>query len=185
MNHQPPKITGDMIVGDVVALFPEAADIINSYGLHCVGCHANAFETLEQGLMGHGYTEEHLKSLLEELNEYWEEINEGNPKQLPKEAEEMKITVTEFALKKILEIADREKKPEIIIRIEAKKFGDTVKYAMNFIEQSEIHPDEKVFSFKKGKILIAVDKWNYKNINGLKVDYVEEEDREGFKMKKG
>lgn len=173
-----------MIVGDVVALFPEAADIINSYGLHCVGCHANAFETLEQGLMGHGYSPEHLHALLDELNEYWEEINEGAPKQLPKEAEKMKINLTDFALKKILEIAEREEKSEIIIRIEARKFGDAVKYSMNFIEESEIQTGEKAFTFEKGKVRIVADKWDYKLIDGLKVDYVEEEDREGFKMKK-
>jgi hybrid cluster-associated redox disulfide protein len=180
-----PKIHKEMIVGEVVGMFPEAADIITSYGLHCVGCHANAYETLEQGLLGHGYTEENLNSLVDELNEYLEEmVGEGGvQKSLPPEAEKMEINATDFAIEKILEIAEIQEKKKVIIRIEAKKIATAMKYSMNFIEENEIGPDEKIFKFSKGKIQIVANKWDYQKIDGLKIDYVVEEDREGFKMK--
>lgn len=179
-----PLIHKDMVVGEIVGMFPEAADIITSYGLHCVGCHANAFETLEQGLLGHGYTEENLNSLVSELNEYWEEMHDKKPKKIPKAAEKMKITVTPFAIKKMKEIAAKEEKKEIIIRIEGRKMAGAVKFSMNFISEPEINLEEKVFTFEKGVIRIVASKHDYKMINGLNVDYVMEEDRQGFKMRK-
>ena len=30
-------VNKDMIIADIVSLFPEAADVIMSYGIHCVG----------------------------------------------------------------------------------------------------------------------------------------------------
>ncbi len=179
---QEPLIHRDMIVADIVGMFPEAADIITSYGLHCVGCHVNAYETIGQGLLGHGYPEEHLQSLLDELNGFLAEKDESE-KVLPKEAEKMKVTVSKLALKKIQEIGKEEKRLALILRVEVKKVGDGLKHGINFIEEEEIQPTEKVFSFLKGKVRIVASKKNYKITDGLEVDYVEEKDRAGFKMK--
>src|SRR5690606_13600208 len=107
----------------------------------------------------------------------------GVQKELPKEADKMKITVTDFAVEKILEIAEIQEKKKIIIRIDARKVAGVLKYSMNFIEANEIGDDDKVFKFSKGKIQIVANKWDYQKINGLTIDYVIEEEREGFKMK--
>lgn len=178
-----PKIHKDMVVGEVVGMFPEAADIISSYGLHCVGCHANAFETLEQGLLGHGYPEQQLHKLIDELNEYAEELNQEVPKKLPAKAKQMKISVTPFALKKIQEIAQKQERKNIFLRVEVRRAGDAYKYTLNFIDEAEKQTSEKTFDFAKGKVHIVADQWDHEKLNGLKIDYVIEEDREGFKMK--
>jgi len=170
-----------MIVGDIVGMFPEAADIIMSYGLHCVGCHANSFETIEQGLLGHGYDEKHLKKLLEELNEFAEEAMSETPKKLPKEAEKIKISVTPVALKKI-QSAAKEQEKVAILRVEARTVAGAQKYSMNFIKEDEIGKNEKIFLFARGKVRIVADMWEYKKINGLSIDYVVEKDREGFRL---
>ena len=47
-------ITKDMPIGEVVERYPEAAEVLTAYGLHCVGCHVSPFETVEQGALGHG-----------------------------------------------------------------------------------------------------------------------------------
>jgi len=39
------------------------------YGVHCVGCHVSDFETLEQGILGHGFSEGELLDIINELNE--------------------------------------------------------------------------------------------------------------------
>jgi iron-sulfur cluster assembly accessory protein len=62
------RVTGDMIIGDVVEAFPKAATIMLSHGLHCVGCHANAFDTVESGARGHGMPEEEIHQMIEEIN---------------------------------------------------------------------------------------------------------------------
>jgi|CXWL01.1.fsa_nt_gi iron-sulfur cluster assembly accessory protein len=182
MKSPKPKIHKDMIVGEVVGMFPEAAEIIMSYGLHCVGCHANAFETLEQGLFGHGYQQDHLDNLLKELNEFAEDKFLGKPKVLPKEAEAMKITMTPVALKKVQAIAMEQDKKNVILRVEVRKVAGALKYSMNFIDPEETRADEKFFPFARGKVKVVVLKSDYKNLDGLKIDYVVEKDREGFKM---
>ena len=62
------KITKDMTLGEAVAKFPEAVPIMLGYGLHCVGCHVAAFETIEQGALAHGMDEGKLKKLLKDMN---------------------------------------------------------------------------------------------------------------------
>ncbi len=59
------KITKHMLIGDVASQYPETFDVFVRFGLHCVGCHVAAFETIEQGAMGHGIDADEL---VKELN---------------------------------------------------------------------------------------------------------------------
>lgn len=68
-GKKPSKITPDMKVDEIVSTFPQVADIITEYGLHCVGCHVAAWETLEQGARGHGMSEEEIEDLVQDLND--------------------------------------------------------------------------------------------------------------------
>ncbi|MEM4637817.1 MAG: DUF1858 domain-containing protein [Candidatus Woesearchaeota archaeon] len=62
------KISKDMIISEVVEKFPYLAEYIMDYGVHCVGCGVASFETLEEGFMGHGMSEEEIDMVIEELN---------------------------------------------------------------------------------------------------------------------
>ncbi|MFP4524735.1 MAG: DUF1858 domain-containing protein [Candidatus Woesearchaeota archaeon] len=64
------KVTRDTRISDLVESYPDAAPIVMSYGLHCIGCQVAAFETLEQGCKGHGMTDETIQELVDELNEF-------------------------------------------------------------------------------------------------------------------
>jgi hybrid cluster-associated redox disulfide protein len=64
----PEKISKDMALGDVVTKFPAAVPTMLGYGLHCVGCHVAAFETIEQGAKAHGMTEKEIDKMLAEMN---------------------------------------------------------------------------------------------------------------------
>lgn len=61
------EITKDMSIGDVVQQYPETMEVFMKYGLHCVGCHVAAWETIEQGAMAHGVTD--VDELVDALNE--------------------------------------------------------------------------------------------------------------------
>jgi len=61
-------IKKDMTMGEVVAKYPQVAPIMMRFGLHCIGCHVAAYETIEQGALGHGLYEGDLKKMLEEMN---------------------------------------------------------------------------------------------------------------------
>ncbi|MBN1157369.1 DUF1858 domain-containing protein [Candidatus Woesearchaeota archaeon] len=63
------KITKDMKLGDIVQKFPESASIMAKHGLHCIGCHIAAWESLEDGCTAHGMSDEEIESLLKEIND--------------------------------------------------------------------------------------------------------------------
>ena len=63
------EITKDMLISEVIELLgEEAAVIMMEHGLHCIGCHLSAFETIEQGTIGHGFSEKDLELLMRDLN---------------------------------------------------------------------------------------------------------------------
>ena len=169
-----------MLVGDIVALLPDSAEIITSYGLHCIGCHYNAFETLEQGLLGHGYSEDDLKNLIRDLNEFAEKSSKS-PKPISKAAENMKLSLTKKALQKVEEIQKQEGKEGQVLRIEVKIVQQAFKYSMNFVSHSEVLPEEKVFNFDT--VSVCASKRDYKKLKNLEIDYLEEDNRAGFKMR--
>jgi hybrid cluster-associated redox disulfide protein len=56
-------------IGEVLKKHPKAAQLMLKYGLHCIGCHVSAFETVEQGCIAHGLSNEQVKNLVEEIND--------------------------------------------------------------------------------------------------------------------
>ena len=40
-------VTGKTLVGEIVNLYPETAEILFSMGMHCLGCPASQAESLE------------------------------------------------------------------------------------------------------------------------------------------
>lgn len=58
-------ITKDMIIREVVQASPDAAEILMSFGMGCVGCPASQMETLEEAAAVHAMD---LNKLLDALN---------------------------------------------------------------------------------------------------------------------
>ncbi|MFC2142799.1 DUF1858 domain-containing protein [Candidatus Aenigmatarchaeota archaeon] len=63
-------IKKDMKIGDIVSKYPEAAIVLSAHGLHCIGCHVSQYETLEEGCLAHGISNEDIDKMINELNEY-------------------------------------------------------------------------------------------------------------------
>ena len=59
------KITKDMTVHEVLAVYPAAAEVFLSLGMHCAGCPSARGETVEQAAQKHG---EDVGQMLEKLN---------------------------------------------------------------------------------------------------------------------
>jgi len=59
-------VTKEMLIGDILQVKEDAAMILMSNGMGCVGCPSSAMESLEQAAMVHGMD---VKKLLEDLNE--------------------------------------------------------------------------------------------------------------------
>ncbi|MBU1323163.1 DUF1858 domain-containing protein [Patescibacteria group bacterium] len=62
-------ITKTINLGELSNTYPELVEVlVNDYGLHCVGCMAAAWETLEEGARAHGYSGKEIDKIVKELN---------------------------------------------------------------------------------------------------------------------
>ena len=62
------KITRQSNIADLIAEYPETAEILLAFGLHCVGCAASHFDTIEDGAKVHQMMDEEIDEMIEELN---------------------------------------------------------------------------------------------------------------------
>lgn len=58
------KITKDMTIGEILRAVPEAAPVLMSAGMHCLGCPSAQAESLEDAAAVHGIE---IDSLMKEL----------------------------------------------------------------------------------------------------------------------
>ena len=63
-NNKPFKITGDMVIADVINAFPQTIEVFLELGIHCVGCYVANFESIEEGVSRHGQDPETVVNLL-------------------------------------------------------------------------------------------------------------------------
>jgi len=63
-------ITKTINLGELSNTYPELVEVlVNEYGLHCVGCMAAAWETLEEGAKAHGFEDKEIAELVKRLNQ--------------------------------------------------------------------------------------------------------------------
>jgi len=62
------KITKDMTIAETLEVCPESVEVFLSHGLHCIGCHGGAFESIEQGAKGHGMKDAQIKKMVDDIN---------------------------------------------------------------------------------------------------------------------
>ncbi len=63
------KITKKTKMSDLIEKYPKSAEILFKAGLSCVGCPMVMQETIEDGCLGHGFTEKDIEKLIKKLNE--------------------------------------------------------------------------------------------------------------------
>ena len=61
-------ITKETNIAELIGAYPQATEVFLQYGLHCAGCMAAAFDTIEQGAQAHGIRPEDIDTLVEDLN---------------------------------------------------------------------------------------------------------------------
>lgn len=62
------EINKDMTFQDVLQKKPESGQVFMKYGLHCIGCHLSAAETVEQGSKGHALSDDQIDQMITEIN---------------------------------------------------------------------------------------------------------------------
>ncbi len=61
-------ITKDMSILEIIDKKPEAIEVLFEFGLGCISCAFSQIETIEQGALGHGMSEEVIDKMIEEIN---------------------------------------------------------------------------------------------------------------------
>lgn len=167
------KIRRDMTIEHILSLFPNKAQRltqeITNAGLHCVGCHAATWETLEAGMYGHGKTDAEIERLLERLNALLEE-----------EQDETTITITPKAKEKFLSILKEEEKEGFSLRFGLKMGGcNGREYILDYSEKA--HPENDDIFLSEG-LEIHVDKKDTPNLIGSLIDYIDGLKGSGFNI---
>jgi hybrid cluster-associated redox disulfide protein len=71
-------ITKKSNIAEIIKKYPSAQSTFIDYGLHCVGCFASEFDTIEQGAKAHGFDDSTIKELVKDLNEFTKEKLESS-----------------------------------------------------------------------------------------------------------
>ena len=163
-------ITKDMTIGDVVAKYPASIEVLQSAGVHCVGCHVSYHETLEQGFKGHGMSDEEVDNVISKLNSVVEESNLEEGKD---------IIVTNKAAEKLIEVLKENNKAGSGLRVELVPGGCSgFQYGLELDDNTT---DLDLVLEDKG-VKIIVSKENMQFLKGAKLDYVDSLQGGGFKI---
>jgi iron-sulfur cluster assembly accessory protein len=166
------QVHRNMTIEDIFTQFPhksqKLAQEMTNAGLHCVGCSASTWETLEAGMLSHGMNDGHIDSLISKLN------------QILAEKEDLStITITEKAAKKFLEILKDEGKVGWGLRFGEKAAGCSgFEFFLDFSEKPK---PEDVVIVSQG-IQIHIHSKSQDRLMGSVIDFVDGLQGAGFKI---
>lgn len=162
----------EMTIEEILSKFPNKAQKlsqeITNAGLHCVGCHAATWETLEAGMLGHGLTYDDIHRLVNRLNAL-----------LKEESDATTITMTSKAVEKYKSILKEEGKEDWGIRFSERMAGCSgFEYCLDYSEKAK--EDDQVF--ESNGMSIHVSKKMVPRLLGSEIDYIDSLQNSGFKI---
>jgi len=166
------RIHRQMTIQEILSLFPQKAQRlsqeITNAGLHCVGCNAANWETLEEGMFGHGMANEAIDRLVGRLNALLDEVVDAST-----------ITITKRAAAKYLEILAEENKQGWGLRFAERMAGcNGFEYSLDYSEKAL--PDDK--TFESLGIEIHINHGMVERLLGSEIDFVDGLHGSGFKI---
>ena len=166
------EITRDMTIDSIFAKHPQKSQRIaqemTNAGLHCVGCQAATWETLEVGMLGHGFQETEIDELLGRLNQV-----------LAEEIDTSTISLTQKAAEKFKKVLKDEGKEGWSLRFADKPGGcGGFEYLLDFSEKSQ----EDDVIFQSHGMEIHVNQKVLPRLMGCQIDYAEGLMGSGFKI---
>ncbi len=161
------QISKDMTIGEVITKYPSTVEVLLRNGIHCVGCGANTFETIEGGLKGHGASDEQVEKILKEMADSVEIV----------EGEEVNITTK--AVTKLKEILKQENKAGYGLRVSVMP-GGCAGFQYGFDFENESQDGDTVL--EKDGVAFYVDEQSMKMLKGATIEYVESLQGAGFRI---
>jgi hybrid cluster-associated redox disulfide protein len=156
------RITKDMLISDIISRYPSLINILFAEGIHCIGCHGAAYETLEQGLASHGKTPGEINAIIAKLTTSIPKIK-GTPA----------LSITESALRKLAVIIKEKKQPGI--RISSQHDASGIMFGFAFDKKKK---DDTTITIKP--VTFFIDKQTSKHLKGSRIEYAETPAGAGF-----
>tara|TARA_Y100000310_G_C20688351_1_gene820575 strand:- start:11 stop:556 length:546 start_codon:yes stop_codon:yes gene_type:complete len=160
-------ITKDSTIGEVVENFPEVVKVLESFGVHCVGCPASSFETLEQGFRGHGMNDVSIAVAVKKINDVVVEIK--NPVKL-------EVSMSESAVAKLKSLLNGSESQGLRVKVNK---GGCSGFRYTFALGDEAEED---YILEKEGAKLFIDKESLQMINGSEIDYKDSLMDAGFKI---
>lgn len=166
------KISKEMTIEEIFASFPhksqKLAQEMTNRGLHCVGCGAAVWETLEAGMLSHGFSSDDIDEMVTCLNEI-----------LSEKMDISTITLTKRAAEKYRQILTEEGKKDWGLRFGNKAAGCSgFEYVLDYSQKAK--PSDQIFLSQD--IEIHVDQADVSLLIGSEIDFVDGLNGAGFKI---
>jgi iron-sulfur cluster assembly protein len=150
------------------------AGIMTEFGIHCVGCGAAGHETLEQGVLGHGFSKKELDALIAQLNQA---LADDSPHE--ETSGDFSISLTSAAAAKVKDVMQHNGNANAVLRLEVLEGGCSgFKYELQVTDK----PFATDWVGHQDGINIAVDQTGLDRISGMEIDYVDTLNESGFKF---
>lgn len=156
-------IDKNMPISDIINSFPSFSTQISSYlsgfGLHCVGCHANTLETLDQGMKSHGFDDTEINFVVEELNRIVSPSSQPPSSSTP-------VSLTQNAADRILFLQNQQSGK--LLKVGATSGGCAgYSYSMEWVLQ----PDDQDILIEDKGVRFCVDGASIDLLDGTQIDY--------------
>lgn len=165
------RVTKDWTMGEIIQKYPIAVEVMSKYGLHCFGCHVSAWETLEQGILGHGGSEQDINNMINEINGLITSEENGL------KSTNSEIFLTDKAVNKIKELLNNREETGLKINVIS---GGCSGFSYEFsLVKSPKNGDTTI---KEKGINIYINQESLNIIKSSKIDYIEALQGAGFKV---
>ncbi|MFH1978419.1 MAG: iron-sulfur cluster assembly accessory protein [Candidatus Aenigmatarchaeota archaeon] len=176
-------VTKSMTIGEVIQTFPKSSEIMLEYGLHCVGCHVNPYESIEAGARGHGLDDKVIDNIVNDINKAItaerEKFKNQDSKTDHKHEPGEDVTLTAKAAEKLKVLLKEQGKEEYGIRLGVLAGGCAGNtYDMDF----EKEPADNDIVIEAHGLRLFVSPESMELLKGIEVDYVETLQQSGFKF---
>jgi iron-sulfur cluster assembly accessory protein len=162
-------------IGELASKYPIAIGILFAKGMHCVGCHASAFETVRQGAEAHGMKPSEIDALVDEINQ----AIAKDESEMQENCPDSPVKITEAAGLQFAKILEAEGKTGFGLRILKPEGGPAGRFEMDF-EQSAGKDD---LEFGCRGIRVIVSKKLEPEVRGAVIDFRETVQGAGFTIR--
>jgi iron-sulfur cluster assembly accessory protein len=166
----------NMTIGEVVNTYPQTAQVLTSFGLHCIGCNVAYNETLEQGAKGHKMEEETFTNMIEAVNKAAQDAVQQKE---TAQKQGSKLILTDAAIERITQL--QSKNPELaqFFRVKVVQGGCSgMSYDFSFEKEKA---EQDIIIEKKGA-RVVVDPESFEMVKGSHLDFVDALQGAGFKV---